>query len=371
MIATLERPTTTGFATTALNELALTVPGTPKPDAKPTDPELRAALQEYLETQRRTAPAFSQAAMARQIGVNESALSRYLQDQFTGSVDAFEAKAWAMLRAYELRQSVQQEVQPFETLVTRQLRTFFDALKRHPMIGLAHGDAGLGKTSGVALYLKADAGVLFADVSEIKGKGAHALVRQLWRQIGLRKFAKRSDLERREHLADVLRSAKRLLIVDNAHLLARSGRQFLIDLHDATGCPIALVGNEKLEKDWAVLDQLHSRIGHMMEVSLVRRSGPAGEREDPLKSAVQHFLDRVIPEHSHDLFATALQVAREHGHLRALWHQTQLTKYVMEQDAKSVKKQAGDLGIPEAAAAFQIAHTRLVRDYKLKLEVAA
>lgn len=366
---TTERPTTAGFASAALSELALTVPDAPRPAAKPTDPELRSALNEYLDTQRRTSPGFSQAAMARQIGVNESALSRYLADTFTGAVDVFESKAWAMLRAWELRQSVQQEVAPFETLVTRQLRTFFDALQRHPMIGLAHGDAGLGKTSGVALYLKSDASVLFVNVSEIKGKGAPALVRQLWRQAGLRKFHRRGEMDRREHLADTLRGSKRLLIVDNAHLLARSGRQFLIDLHDDTGCAIALVGNEKLEKDWAALDQLHSRIGHMMEVSLVRRSGPAAEREDPLKSAVQHFLDRVIPDHANALFAPALQVARKHGHLRALWHQTQLTQYVMEADHKSVAKQAKDLGIPEAEAAFRIAHSRLVRDYTL--EVAA
>lgn len=320
---------------------------------KSIDLELRQELEDFIARHR-----LGQKDVGAQIGYSPAQVNKYLAKKFEGDVFKFEGAVREMMHLARVRASVQQSVPPFPTLATRQVANCLATLESKPMIGVITGDAGWGKTCGIQLHLAEKITTLFVSVNRCDGTGSAALVNALWSQIDQRGY-KAKEESRGGYLVRKLRGSNRMLVIDNAHRLSPTGRQWICDFHDATLCPVALVGNSGIVPAFQSDATQSSRVGFYSEVSLLKDEKDRN-RESELRPAVTQFLNAVWPAATGDLMELALKVARGPGHLRALWHQLSVAMRFVEQSAK----REGSAPMPPADA-FRAAHTKLVRNYSL------
>lgn len=132
-------------------------------------------------------------------------------------------------------------------------------------IVMAFGPSGIGKSAGGQAVAADDRNAIFIRVTQRSGTDS-ALAREIIKFCGWRDFANRRTppplvMERLEHTG-------RLLIVDEAHRLARSGFEFLRDLADVAGIPILLLGTLKITR---LVEGPRAGIGNVMDDQFASR----------------------------------------------------------------------------------------------------
>lgn len=300
------------------------------------DDTLRTALLAHRE-----AHGLSNSRLATELGFSPAVISQYLADggnKYSGDVSRVERRVADYLANYERRRLV--GVPLIHTDQTRQVASALEAIRRTNDVGMIYGDAGIGKTTGIVLYLtdnptclsislvqaKRDQGSIEAAVFDAVGRGD-------WK----------GNTKRWDHIVSRARNSNRLLVVDNAHKATRAGIQWLFDFHDETRCPIALVGNEQILALVEDNDQRFSRIGLKQEIRLRRP-----------QALLAHLIGTFAPDAGDQLDSLAEQVAEHRGRFRAVTKQLSL--------AAMLREGKPDLAWP---AAFRAAHPMLVRNYQL------
>lgn len=298
---------------------------------KPFNEELRSQLLAYRENF-----SLSLRDLARELTIGEASVSRYLNGKPEGDVAALESKIEDVLKLSPDRRAAVAGL--FETPVTRKINEVCQTIRKTNDVGLIHGPAGLGKTCGVQLYLSANPTALAVTLTKWTCTAA-GLERAVADQLVRRKHAE----PRAIWIANKLRRSNRLLLIDNAHRLTGSGRQWVFDFHDDTGIPIALVGNPEVLDEIRTNDQQFSRVGIVRALKV----------DEHLAARTSEMLQLHCPAHAAALHGLAAQVVNERGHFRALKKHLLLLPELMGAARGDVKK------------AFLMAHTQLVNDYAL------
>lgn len=311
------------------------------PGKYPTDPAVIAeihALRIELKLTHKTLAATLQIE-----GVNETFLSKYVNDKLDREVPNFEGRFRDVVKG--LRERIAFGCEIFETSVTRRMTNVFDLVRRTGDIGLVTSPAGNGKTSGINAYCRDNPASIRAilNATTTSGSKVESLI---FGAIDTATWDRRTP--RFDYLAARFREVSRMLIIDNAQRLDSSGRQWLCDFHDAAEVPIGLVGNPEAVGRWKRIDQQFSRIGIHGSYEL----------EDKELSAASHhvarqFSDAATADAVSDLVAF---IASQEGRLRAV----KKTVILMQELRKASPKLAND-----PVAALRAAHSRLIRDYQL------
>jgi len=219
--------------------------------------DLRARLAVYQEAENLT-----NGELAKQLNVGATQVSKYLNKHPEGDVDTLEAAAEDVLSAASRRRAVA-NLALFPTSVSRRVAVALETIRRTNDVGLIVGPAGAGKSCAVELYARANPATIIVTASRWNAT-ACGLIRLVFDALESRSWkgneSKASWIEAR------LRGSNRLLCIDNAHRLSMSGREFVFDFHDSTRIPIALIGNESIERDLSACDQHSSRIGLVKRV---------------------------------------------------------------------------------------------------------
>ena len=319
----MQTPTTTPQTTTLIES-----------DYKPIRADLLAQIRAYKSTNK-----LSDEKFARLIGASGSQVNRALNNKFEGTPEVFESKVEDFFKAEPSRRAAREEL--FENEFSRSIKTFLDTVRRTEDIGIAYCAAGKGKTSGIALYLAENPLAVGIELSKWNG-GADGLARLMFASIDARSW--KGNTSRGDFLAGRFAESRRLIIIDNAHRMTAGARQWIFDFHDATGCPVALVGNPEILDAIRLNDQQFSRVGLRSEI----KGGGAKQAEsDGDKLTEIHW-----PEARGKLAGLAATVIKNRGHLRALKKQLLLARDLAA-------------GFDTPAEAFEAAHTKLVRDYSL------
>jgi hypothetical protein len=282
----------------------------------------------------------SNAALGREIGYSSAAVSTYLGDVFDGDVEKFEARVQDVLRTAPLRRAI--GIETFETQVTRMVAGTIKTIQETNQFALIHGPAGIGKTVGAARFQAENPTAILITLLE-HCSGAHFIAKQIFAAVKTRGFAT-SGQNRTEFIVSMLKGSNRPILIDNAQRMTSSARRWLFDLHDATDCPVVLIGNPEVLDPIKANDQQFSRIGLATGVAL---------KTDEIPDITRRILQQMVPEHADELAPLAITVATKRGHLRALRNEIALAKHFMTRTGRS------------ASEAFQAAHTKLVRDYDL------
>lgn len=303
--------------------------------AKPFAEETRARLAEYRDENQLTL-----VELAKQLDTNSTQVSKYLSGKPEGDVLALEAVIEDVVNSAPRRKETLNEL--FTTPISRTIASVFEDIRATNDVGLIFAGAGLGKTCGLQLYAAEHPTVILLTATAWK-HAALDVQGMLFNSISNRSWDGRT--KRGDFVCRQLTHSNRLVIVDNAQRFKTHALAWLFDFHDATGCPLALVGNPELLDEIRKNDQHFSRIGLKKEL---KPKAPA------LREITQRIVEHFTPEAGGALDALALQVAMQQGHFRAVRKQLLLARKIREKEKVTW---------PDA---FRAAHLELVRDYPLE-----
>jgi DNA transposition AAA+ family ATPase len=265
--------------------------------------QTNADLREQLEGLK--AKGDTNVSIGKKLGYPDgTVVSKYLNDRMDRDPAEFEGRL-ADYVAAESRRTLAVHGEVIRTSVVRQFATFADAVRRSNAVGVFHSPAGLGKTTAIADYLEKNPTAIgvCANAAQNDATG----VRQLfWAATSHRGYL--ANRSRWDFLVDKFKGSGRLIVVDNAQRLIGSGRDWLFDFRDATGCPMVLVGNPAILSRVAGSDQQFSRT--LME------------HEATLKE-VESVVRQIVDAHTGDgesIYDLCYPIAKRKGcgHLRSL-----------------------------------------------------
>jgi len=317
-------------------------------NGKPFNDWLRAELQEYKERHQ-----LSMGDLAQELGRSSTQVSKYLSGKAEGDVERFEALVDDVLRNDMKRIETRAKLKP--CMVASKVNAFCETVRKRNDVGLLHGDAGLGKTSGGQLYAAINPTAVFFTVKRFHVSSQH-MINLLWDK--LKPDHQKWTNTRWDFVIEKLRGSNRLLIFDNCHKLTRCGIDMIFDIHDETEVPIALIGNKEILERVKLSEQNYSRIGYVKELKLEH---PRGQKMSDAKELAEIVMEQYAPEAADELQGLAIQVLEQAGHGRALRKQLLLAADIRENTHNKLSW----------TEAFRAAHTRLIRNYELPVEKGA
>ena len=282
----------------------------------------------------------SNGKIAKAIGRSATMVSQYLNGKYEGDVQGLESRLREWLRDRTL--SIVSGVATISTEISDAMERRFEGLRTAGELGVLIGEAGIGKSRGMARYLQQHSLPICFRVLPWN-RSLLGIARTLLHAAEVNKIG------RGEHLWDVvldkMTESERLLIVDDAHELSPGGLQCVVDLHEETGMPVALVGLPALEAKLLRDMRRKRRVGDVCRLAV--------EDYAPL---TQHMIRQLAPEangETEDLTKLALQVAAKEGHFGDL-------EKALKKAARTVKRAGA--GWPKA---FLAADRQLLRTQPL------
>ena len=293
----------------------------------------------------------SHAKLGQKLGYTPAVITQWLGGKYPGKVDQVEAR----VRDYLLNEQ-RRRLSGVDTIgceISRELTSAVELARKTNDIGGIIGEPGVGKTRGIDLFCEGD------EEKGIPGNPLAMLFRTtVWRAdkdsvesammqiVGWTGYNNR--VKRAEFLCEKLAGSDRPLLVDDAHKLMPLSLQWFFDFQDATGIPLIFIGGYLLEDKLRADPQRFSRVGFWKEL----------RPEDP-EALILHLVTTLAPGcvngERDDLMGLCRQVSDNHGHFRSVFKQL---------------KHAGEIKASLPAESwpkcFRAAHTRLLRDYKLK-----
>lgn len=315
--------------------------------AKPFNEQLRERFQKYQATH-----ALTQTQLATQLGVSNTAVSKYLDGKPEGNVDRLENLIEDLLKAAAKRQARGEGYKPFETAISRSINSYIETLRKTNSVGLISGPAGIGKSIGIELYLEANPTSVLIDC-KMWCRSPKELEASLFDSIDHRRW--KNGTRYSTLLIERFKGSNRAIVIDNAHRLRRASIAYILDFYDSTNCPICFVGNPEVLDTISQSDQHSSRVGPHKALSHL----PSSSQE-----IVTTVLQKRWPAsvNSTRLIPLAIKVLEERGHFRALREEIDFAKELAS-SPKIQAKATDQCDLYETA--FRAAHERLIRNYKL------
>lgn len=240
-------------------------------------PSIRERLRELTDT---AAGRFTIGQAARKTGWSPSVISQYLSGKYPGDNAKVERSLCDWFDAIERERQI--GVAPVRSEATEQMAEALELIRSTNDAGVLFGDAGIGKSTGIALYMEDHPTSILITMSRWN-RDQGSIERRLMEVLG--KGDRKATETRGEYIVRRLTGSSRLIIVDNAHKATRPALEWLIDCHDATGCPLALVGNEEVTGKIDDNAQRHSRMLYRREI-----------RVSKTKPLIRHLAREIVPD---------------------------------------------------------------------------
>lgn len=219
--------------------------------------DIRSELKTWMEDNN-----VSVSAVSNSLGISPTAISQYLNEKYKGNTAKIEDAVHSFLdRQQEKASTPRRNLGFIPTSVARKVTEVAKICHLDGEIGVAYGNAGLGKTYAVKEYARQNSDVILIEAD--LGYTARVLFRELHKRIGLEGSGTISDM-----MNDVIQKLKdsgRLIIIDEAEHLPYRALECLRRVYDKAGVGILLVGMPRLihnlrgkKGEYA---QLYSRVG--------------------------------------------------------------------------------------------------------------
>lgn len=219
--------------------------------------ELIEKLSHFMEQEE-----LSQSEVARSCGLNVATFHLWLKNSYKGNV----TKINDAVKNYLEREREKAELTSIsiDFVMTAAAKKIFEIARICHLdgeLGIAYGEAGLGKTWSVREYARLNPDVILVETNP--GWSLRVLIRKLHRAVGLdgRGFVD----ELLDEIVERLNKTGRLIIIDEAENLPSDIINLIRRIHDHTGCGMLLVGMPRLIHNVrgrkGELTQLHSRSG--------------------------------------------------------------------------------------------------------------
>jgi DNA transposition AAA+ family ATPase len=234
-------------------------------------------------------------------------ISRAFTNTFTGDVTTFEDAAREMLRnEFEARRANETVIE--HGFLVEPMADFLNTTKHSHSIGVVWCDPGKGKSKALEVYRRKDKLCVLVTATKHMS-GWRALRDAILDELPNKRRLNGESWDK--WIVRNFRDTGRLLIIDNAHLLTAGARHWLAyDWHDETKCPVALIGNEEIVRDWKKNAQHESRVGVAYEVK------PKQRPNDTVHSLISLHLPAAAEDAA--VHSLAVQILRSKGACRAV-----------------------------------------------------
>jgi DNA transposition AAA+ family ATPase len=216
----------------------------------------------------------SQTVVARQVGVSPTTISRWIKDEYAGDVPGLERKIRNWLGTYQQRSDSERALPKAPEYVATPTSSEIIAALEYAQIAndivVVYGGAGTGKTKSIERFKASRPNIWVITASPVM-KGVPAMLEALNEEVDLPPTVGGARMYRA--ICKKMTGTFGLLVVDEAHCLSAEALDQLRSIHDATGCGLALLGNEKVYSNMtggnraAYLDRLFSRVGMRLRLS--------------------------------------------------------------------------------------------------------
>lgn len=260
----------------------------------PRNAALVADLTRYLRANNLPNNGRTRQRLGQQLGYADgTAVYRYLAAKPEGDLAKFETRLSAFL-ANELRiEGGGALIDDPKAFILPSMFAFLNSVRALGHIGVAHGNAGTGKTCAARLYTAAHRDTTIYTHVWSWAAGKVDVARELATAAALTMSKSEThESALRRHCRDT----GTMLILDNAQRLTPKARDWLADFLDYTGTPIALIGNPEIEAQWARCDQHKRRVGLRRDVSI----DYTDKAMNTAASTVRYLLQRHLPEVASD-----------------------------------------------------------------------
>lgn len=202
----------------------------------------------------------SQTHIAMQIDKSPAMLNQWLKGTYKGNNEAINIAIQQLLERYRTK-AKEVTIDFVKTKTTTSIQNLIAVTHATGDIQLVIGEAGLGKTMAVTEYAKHHADVVLIEVEPTFN--AKVLLAELCKKLGL--SPARTNHTMMMSICTKLNNSGRLIIVDEAELLAHKPLEILRRIHDLSGVGIVLCGMPRLRANLrgarGEFKQLYSRIG--------------------------------------------------------------------------------------------------------------
>jgi DNA transposition AAA+ family ATPase len=228
--------------------------------------EIRTMIRDFVRT------GHTQHDIARQAGISDTTISQFLNDKYAGN------KVAVYLKLSAWRDQIEKGGQTFltipdgwvETPTGRRIEHALAVAQTEPTIAVVYGNPGLGKTTNIARYQRANLNVWVVTSTPSKS-GLQATLQQVAGAVNLRGLPT-APHQLSFDIITRLRGTHGLLIVDEAQHLSVQAFDELRSIFDASGVGLCFCGNEEVyskvtgRANRAYFAQLASRIGMRLQL---------------------------------------------------------------------------------------------------------
>jgi len=307
-----------------------------KPKKYETDRELAAELLEFRQKH-----GLTNSELGRRLGESEYFISKYINDKLDRDPADFADRARNALAAFRAR--LEDATCLFPTSVTKNIAGRIEVARRIQDIMLIVGPSGEGKTCAARMFADANPGTIYVQLC-VDQRDHKQVASAIFQKLELRSQWK-GQCPKAAFVRAQLRASNRVIIIDEAHMLDGSGRQFMFNLNRETGCAVVLIGNPE------ILDRI--RANEQQEYRLGVASRPELKPEE-----IPQVSQRVAAQFSDDDFAEEVSdlvafIAAQPGRLRSVRKTVVLAYELATKNGTSPRE------------ALRDAHNNLVRVYML------
>jgi DNA transposition AAA+ family ATPase len=253
-------------------------------------------------------------AAGKAIQYDKSTVFRVLKGTYEGSMEKIASAIESYKRIADERATIQSN-RIVENSITKLIGAGLDYALSNNSITMVIGESRMGKTESARMWRDANNHGTSVLIAAPPIGGSKALLQRIAMAVGVNK-----NLNMVQMFDAITRSfnRNRILIVDEAHRLIPSDRrstpvnvEILRDLHDTTGCALALIATQRfsddLKKSSYQFEQILGRIG--MPIRL--------KRSIPIKD-IRPIVEQYIAEPGKTLLDQCSQIANEQGRLGIL-----------------------------------------------------
>ncbi len=215
----------------------------------------------------------SQTELARIAGTSASTVGRWMADKYEGDNAEVARKLQAALDTIAERQAANDALPEAPGYIsTPTAERIIDTLSYGHIAGdivVVYGGAGVGKTEAIRAYRRRSPNVWVSTATPADGSVVPAL-ENVAEALGIPLASGAARMHRA--IVKKMTGTYGLLIIDEAQNLDTKALDQMRSIHDATGCGLALVGNEQVFSTMtggnraAYLDRLYSRVGQRLRL---------------------------------------------------------------------------------------------------------
>ncbi len=253
----------------------------------PLKPDLMYQVIEDFEAIRKEHQ-LSYVQVAKEMGISTSMLSTVKhahEGEWVGDLEKLVRQINSWLEQHMRRRTAPMPGGFIETRAAKDMLTVARQAIATNTIGLIYGPSGVGKTMALQALQATYAGSMLIRVRQ-SARTPAGIAKRLTAQLRINRPG-RTLFDMQDAITRHLEGSNRLLMVDEAHQVIRTGLEFLRDIHDETGIPMLFAGTREIDdkvsdfSEWA--GQLNRRVGLRADI-VARVGGPGGggKGEQPL-----------------------------------------------------------------------------------------